>query len=99
MVSETWAKLFEQNWDNPPVFSTSHRRGICRVLGDRIVLDGTTLDEVESTHKETLKLVLKIVNAQVADIERRTQINEEAERSRVQAHIDDVKEKANRIKF
>lgn len=35
----------------------AHRSNIARVYGDRVILDGTTIEEVESTHRETLKQV------------------------------------------
>jgi len=76
-----------------------HRPGICRVSGDRIILNGTTLDEVERVHKETLKVVLDAVNARVEELEREAQLREAEQRRRIQAHADDVKQRAGRIKF
>jgi len=43
-----YEKLLEQlkaPGDNPPQFSTMHRPGIAKVTGNRIVLDGTTVEE------------------------------------------------------
>jgi hypothetical protein len=62
-------------------------------------LDGTTLDEVERVHKETLKLVLATVNTQVDELERNAQVKATEQQRKVQAHAADVKEKAARIKF
>lgn len=45
-----WAVLFVRNWDRPPSFTTMHRPGIARVVGDRVVLDGTTVEEVAQYH-------------------------------------------------
>ncbi len=39
-----------------------HRPGIASVYGNRVVLDGTTLDEVERYHRDTLKLVVDRAN-------------------------------------
>lgn len=39
-----------------------HRPGIARVAGDRIIVDGTTIEEVEKYHRETLLAVLDRVN-------------------------------------
>lgn len=69
--SQAWAEIFKQTWDSPPRFTTMHRPGIARVSGDRIILDGTTIDEIESVHAETLRHVIPAVNAKVEEIERR----------------------------
>lgn len=41
-----------------------HRPGIARVVGDQIVLDGTTVEEVRRYHLTTLKLAVKVTNEQ-----------------------------------
>ena len=64
--SAEWARLFAELWDTPPSFSTRHRPGIGRVVGDRIILDGTTVEEIEQVHRETLRIVVDRVNAVVA---------------------------------
>ena len=61
--SAEWGRVFVEVWDNPPSFSTMHRPGIARVIGDRIVLDGTTVEEIEKYHRETLRVVVAQVNA------------------------------------
>ena len=48
-----------------------HRPGIARVSGDRIILDGTTIEEVERYHQETLLAVLDRVNQLIAEHEER----------------------------
>lgn len=96
---ETWRRLFVQNWDQPPKFTVMHRRGIARVSGDRIVLDGTTMDEVERVHLATLKLVIQQTNQQHAQLASRESARraaaEEAEQLRRQA-VDDV---VSRLRF
>lgn len=59
-----WATLMVQNWDRPPRWTTMHRPGIGRVEGDRFVLDGTTIDEVDKFHLETLQLAVDQTNDQ-----------------------------------
>src|ERR1700684_2965500 len=60
-----WTRLFPDNWDRPPEWSNMHRPGIAKVVGDRIVLDGTTIQEVRDTHAKTLKLAVETTNAQM----------------------------------
>jgi hypothetical protein len=64
--SSEWARLFVQVWDSPPSYTMMHRPGIAYVLGDRIILDGTTVEEIEKYHRETLRLVVDRVNGLVA---------------------------------
>ncbi|MBU0639383.1 MAG: toll/interleukin-1 receptor domain-containing protein [Planctomycetes bacterium] len=64
--SDEWDELFIQAWDHPPQWTTSHRPGIARVQGDRIILDGTTIEEVRDTHRATLRLVVDAVNDKIA---------------------------------
>lgn len=66
-----WAVLFVRNWDRPPSFTTMHRPGIARVVGDRVVLDGTTVEEVAQYHQQTLKLAVDVTNVQHAEYLRR----------------------------
>ena len=60
------AALLRESWDRPPSFTSMHRPGILRVSGDRLVLDGTTIEEVERYHAATLKVVLEEVNRRSA---------------------------------
>lgn len=94
-----WAEQFLEIWDHPPRFTTMHRPGIARVVGDQIILDGTTIEEVERFHRDTLKLVVGRVNELVAERERERQRRAEVERQRVQTHKETVQNISNRLKF
>jgi hypothetical protein len=97
--SELWAKLFEHTWDRPPSYTSRHRPGIARVVGDKIILDGTTLEEVEEVHRETLKGVLNDVNARFAELEQREKQQQDERARREQEHADHVRDAARRIRF
>lgn len=64
--SAEWSRCFVETWDNPPSFSTMHRPGIANVVGDRIILNGTTVEEIEKYHRDTLRVVVDRVNALMA---------------------------------
>ena len=97
--SKLWSEIFVRVWDSPPSFSTMHCPGIARVVGDRIILDGTTVEEVKSTHKKTLELCVSEVNRmEAAELKRRKE-KEEAERDRSASFRKDVEEKAKGIEF
>ena len=65
-----WADHFVRTWQHPPSYSTRHRPGIARVERDRIILDGTTVEEVAEVHRDTLKLVVAKVNREVEEWDR-----------------------------
>ena len=97
--SMRWVRLFTPMWDHPPQFTTMHRPGIASVSGDRILLDGTTLEEVERYHAATLRLVIPAVNAQVAAEEEAERVNRERDDAENRAHDEAVREAAKRISF
>ncbi len=73
-----WAQLMVQNWDRPPVFTSMHRPGIGSVVGRTFVLDGTTLEELERHHLETLELAINETNRQWDELVRRQKAREAA---------------------
>jgi hypothetical protein len=97
--SNTWARLFVDTWNRPPRFTTMHRPGIASVIGDRIVLDGTTIEEVEKYHAETLRLVVEKVNEDAAALEARERRQREVEETEKQKHREHVRDVAGRIRF
>ncbi len=68
-VSPDWAEVFQHVWDRPPRWTSMHRPGIARVHGDRIILDGTTIEEVQRYHRETLVLCVQETNRIIAEHE------------------------------
>lgn len=93
------AQLLTTIWDRPPRFTTMHRPGIARVSGDVVILDGTTVDEVERYHAATLAAVIDRFNVDAAeDAEHKAQMAaaEEQAASSHRQHVDDV---AGRIRF
>jgi hypothetical protein len=93
------ADLLGQVWDHPPQFTLRHRPGILRVLGDRLVLDGTTIDEVREVHATTLRLVVDQVNRLATGHQAEALRQQNAERARAQHHADHVKRVAGEIDF
>jgi hypothetical protein len=97
--SEEWQKVFLETWDFPPQFTSMHRPGIARIEGSKIVLDGTTIEEVERYHLETLKIVVKRTNEIVANLaSEQARSKDESTRVRGQ-HREHVREVAKRLKL
>lgn len=93
------AGLILQNWDSPPRFSTMHRPGTARVVGDRVILDGTTIEEVRDYHASTLALVVDATNEQAREIRLRQQRENELESERRDEHERHVEKTAGEIRF
>lgn len=74
----------------PPSYTTAHRPGIASVVGDRFVLDGTDLEEVEAHHAKTLKLVVERANQLTREAEERIRKEEHQRQAEAQAHAEDV---------
>ena len=76
-----------------------HRPGISSVVGDRISLDGTTMEELGRYHLTTLKLAVAAANAD----RKQASEQEKAARKRAQeaaeTHCATNADVANRLKF
>jgi TIR domain len=97
--SSDWAHLFEANWDRPPSWTSMHRPGISRVSGDTVVLDGTTMEELERYHLKTLKLALNVTNERYAEHLRKMNEQERREREERERHERGVDDIASRLHF
>jgi hypothetical protein len=94
-----WANLFIEEWDHPSRFTTMHRPGIASVSGDKVWLRGTTLEEVEKYHRDTLVLALEVANKSYAERLALWRQRDQAERQRIETHRKLVDEAALRISF
>lgn len=79
------------------MFATMHRGNIASVRGNRIILDGTTIEEVRDYHLKTLKLVIQEANKQYKQLVIQAQLKQERELKKIQR--DSVKSVINDLKF
>lgn len=63
--SNLWEEVFLQNWKNPSSFSSMHRPNIASINKNNLILDGTTLEEIENYHKKTLLECIEKTNQYV----------------------------------
>jgi hypothetical protein len=94
-----WAEMFVQNWNHPPMFTTMHRSKIARVSGDKVILDGTTIEEVEKYHRETLLAVVKKTNQEYGEYQAEIERIAERKRRSEKDHEKSIDDVLNRIKF
>jgi hypothetical protein len=59
---EEWVEVFIECWNHPPRWTSMHRPGIASVYGTTVELNGTTIEEVEQYHRDTLQLALEETN-------------------------------------
>lgn len=97
--SQLWGELFIRNWNSPPRFTTMHRSGIARVIGDEIILDGTTIEEVRDYHHETLKLCVEKSNLEEKTLLLKASQRKEREAERIKTHNESIQELAKGIDF
>jgi hypothetical protein len=97
--SSEWVQLFLQSWEMPPRWTSMHRPGIANVVGDRIILDGTTIEEVQHYHKRTLTLCINEANKKEAEWKARVAQQKALEEQRSQAHRKSISDIASQIKF
>lgn len=97
--SDLWGKLFVTIWNMPPSFTTMHRPGIALVYGDKIVLDGTTIEEVRDYHRETLILCVDEANKKEKQILAEKQRLREMKENRQNEHYATVNSIANKLEF
>ena len=94
-----WSDLFVNSWDRPPRWTSMHRPGIASVEGDKVWLRGTTLDEVERYHRDTLKLVVEEANRLSGELRLQREAQRRVEEERTRSHSESVRDAASRIKF
>lgn len=94
-----WAELFLRNWDYPPSFTLMHRPGIARVDSDRIILDGTTIEEVKQYHRDTLILCVEKTNEEEKQIRKREEQLKRKMQEETENHYRNIDDISKEIKF
>lgn len=94
-----WQQLFIEAWNHPPRFTTMHRPGIAKVYGRKLVLDGTTIEEVKKYHRDTLVLCVEEANRKEAAILLQQEHERLAEGRRKADHAANVRSIADDIHF
>ena len=97
--SQLWGELFTRNWNSPPRFTTMHRSGIAQVIGDKIILDGTTIEEVRDYHRETLKLCVEKSNIEEKTLLLKANQRKEREAEWIKTHNESIQDLAKGIDF
>lgn len=94
-----WADSFKRHWDRPPKFTTMHRPGIANVIGDKIILDGTTIEEVEKYHRDTLLLAVEEANKEIETKKKREWEQKKKEQEQKEKHDKNVRGISDKLDF
>lgn len=94
-----WGDLFIRSWAHPPRYSTMHRPGIAVVERDRIILRGTTIEEVQKYHRDTLKLCVDVANSEMEKLLEHRRAVLEAKAKAANDHKENVRRIAGDISF
>jgi hypothetical protein len=97
--SSEWEELFIENWNHPPKWTSKHRPGILSLRGATVTLNGTTIEEVEKCHRDTLQLAVSESNRQYREWLAAQRSREAKEKSLREDHQSRVSQAGSRIKF
>ena len=94
-----WSRFFIQAWNRPDFYTSMHRPGIATTHNNRISLKGTTIEEFEKHHRDTLESAVEKANQQHAEYLRQQQEIQEKARYEEKQHRENITNKAANIKF
>lgn len=94
-----WSELFLRNWDSPPSFTLMHRPRIARVDSDKIILNGTTIEEVKQYHRDTLILCVEKTNEEEKQIGKREEQIKRKKQEERETHYRNIDDISKDIKF
>jgi len=94
-----WTQLFTANWDHPPRWTSMHRPGIARVSGSTVTLNGTTIEEVERYHRDTLQLAVSESNRRYREWQQKLAQRRAQEEAVREEHRKRIGDASKRIKF
>lgn len=95
----TWNDLFVNSWDSPPRFTTMHRPGIASINNDKIILNGTTIDEVKDYHRDTLIICVKEANKKYKTLKDIQRNKEKRQQDFSDEHYNCIHDISDQIKF
>ncbi len=97
--SSLWARAFVSAWNHPTSYSTMHRPGIAHVRGSKVYLDGTSIEEIERYHRDTLLLSVDAANTMERSEINKKMLQKKSEDNRKKEHRESVISAASRLKF
>ena len=97
--SSIWSQIFIHTWNSPPRYTSMHRPGIASVSGAKIILNGTTIEEVKQYHRQTLILCVEEANKEEKKYLEQKRKEEEQKREKSEEHRKKLESEAGEITF
>ncbi|WP_251382296.1 hypothetical protein, partial [Staphylococcus aureus] len=97
--SREWCEIFINKWDHPRHYSTMHRPGIAKVVEDKIILEGTTIQEVKKYHRDTLIMCVNDTNEEYKILRNKEIKQQQNELKKVKDFKNSLNKNINDIKF
>ena len=97
--SDLWCKIFLQKWKMPSCYTSMHSPDIASIQADKIILDRTTIEEVEKYHRETLILCVNETNKREQELIEEQKKLAELKEQRKRKHFSNVTKIAKSIQF
>jgi hypothetical protein len=94
-----WSQYFVQAFDHPSEWTSMHRPGIASVSGQRVLLDGTSVDEIKKYHHKTLALATDVANSSYVKLVAGRKTTEQTERERQERLRQEIITAAKDINF
>lgn len=94
-----WKTIFIEKWRHPSQFTSMHRPSIASINEKRIILNGTTIEEVKKYHRNTLMLCIEETNNLISKIEKERYQKELQEKIKENEHSQVIKNIADSILF
>ena len=96
--SSLWSEIFIRAW-NRPLYSSMHRPRIASVRGAKIILNGTTIEEVKRYHRDTLVVCVDEANQKEKEFLERNRREQELRHQQVEEHRKEVKDASEDLSF
>ena len=97
--SREWCEIFINKWDHPRRYSTMHRPGIAKIVEDKIILEGTTIQEVKKYHRDTLIMCVNDTNEEYKILRNKEIKQQQNEIKKVKDFENSLNKNINDIKF
>lgn len=94
-----WSEIFIASYDAAEQEDAAHPRGTVAVNGNRIVFDATTVDEIDRTHKHTLKLAVAGANREYSTLLARRASDATAAQNFIDEHKRSTSAAAKKVSF
>lgn len=97
--SKEWCDIFIYKWNHPRRATLMHRFGKVKVIEDKIILDGTTIEEVKNYHRDVLIMCVEDTNKEYKKFIETKLKKQQIEKEKIKNFEVSLKQNIEDIKF